>query len=264
VLWVGDPEALPLGGWELTDGVAYAVSEAGVPDVRNLWPGSARAATPRLADAITEAAMGGTSRLGRELAPFGVRYVIVPDRAAPALTDVPRHPAPAPVLDALAGQLDLSRVDVDEALVVYENTAWAPLRARLPADSGDLAAAEAVLPEERSYVRFEGDVAPGSDVHLSASSSTRWELEVGGDEVPRTDIVEWANAWRVDGGGDATLRYRTSPLRFAAIGGQAALWVGAVALLVARRRSAAAGARSSRSRSHSPGRPVATSRWRRR
>ena len=31
VLWVGDPEALPLGSWRLDEGVAYATSRGGPP-----------------------------------------------------------------------------------------------------------------------------------------------------------------------------------------------------------------------------------------
>ena len=80
VLWVGDPEALPLDGWALEgeQGVAYATSRNGPPDVSDLWPGPSSDATRALGDALRVARRGGTARLGRLLAPMGVRFIVVP------------------------------------------------------------------------------------------------------------------------------------------------------------------------------------------
>ncbi|MEO7427843.1 MAG: glycosyltransferase family 2 protein, partial [Acidimicrobiales bacterium] len=40
VLWVGDPSALPLGSWALSDGVGYATTDSGTPRLEDLWVGS--------------------------------------------------------------------------------------------------------------------------------------------------------------------------------------------------------------------------------
>ena len=45
----------------------------------------------------------------------------------------PAYPPPSALLNTLAGQLDLREVDIDDALVVYENEAWVPARATLTA-----------------------------------------------------------------------------------------------------------------------------------
>ena len=135
VLWVGDPETLPLAGWELDEGLAYATSRDGLPDVTELWPGSSSGATRLLADAVLLARDGSTNRLGRLLAPMAVRYVAVPSRLAPDGDGAVPRPVPAGLVRALGAQLDLRRVDTDPALLLYENTAWVPGRATLTGDA---------------------------------------------------------------------------------------------------------------------------------
>ena len=34
VLWLGDPAAVPLGGWALEDGLVYGTTDDGAPDAR--------------------------------------------------------------------------------------------------------------------------------------------------------------------------------------------------------------------------------------
>ncbi len=52
VLWVGDPAVLPGGsGWQVAPGLAYSLSEEGLPDATAMWPGS----SPGPATAIGEA-----------------------------------------------------------------------------------------------------------------------------------------------------------------------------------------------------------------
>ena len=100
--------------------------------------------TMRSGFALTLALGHDTTRLGRVLAPMGVRYIAVPRRLAPA-DDTPRAtPAQADAdraADALAGalaeQLDLQQVRLDPGLVLYRNTAAQScvtyqLRARRP------------------------------------------------------------------------------------------------------------------------------------
>ena len=55
VLWLGDPEALPLQGWPLGKGVAYGLSDGGTPDAVALWPASDSGSTGRVADALRAA-----------------------------------------------------------------------------------------------------------------------------------------------------------------------------------------------------------------
>ncbi|MEY2402887.1 MAG: hypothetical protein QOD38_438, partial [Acidimicrobiaceae bacterium] len=77
VVWLGDPDVLPLQGWRLSDGVAYATTDHGLPTVEDRWAGSSDGATSLVADALHLAQRRDTSRLGRLVAPMGVRYFVV-------------------------------------------------------------------------------------------------------------------------------------------------------------------------------------------
>ena len=48
VLWLGDPEVLPVASWSIDDRLAYATSNEGTPTVVNLWSGTDDGATANL------------------------------------------------------------------------------------------------------------------------------------------------------------------------------------------------------------------------
>jgi hypothetical protein len=248
VLWVGDPEALPLQGWRLATGLAYGTSRGGPPDATVLWPGSSNGATELIPDAVNLARARGTTRLGHLLAPMAVRYIVVP------VGNLGRLTAPA-LADTFSAQVDLRELQGDRELVVYENAAWAPARSRLSptateasrgtgldsARQAELAGSKAVLPKEHSPFRFSGALGDGDQVLLSEASSPGWKLHVGGRDADRRTAFGWANVFEVGRGGKATLRYRTSPARYIAIAAEAALWVAALrGLRDLRRRKRAA------------------------
>jgi hypothetical protein len=56
-------------------------------------------------------------------------------------------------------------------------------------------------------------------------------LSVAGDEVDREQAYDWASAFAVADGGEGTLRFPTSPLRFVALALQFVLWVAALIFL---------------------------------
>jgi hypothetical protein len=133
-------------------------------------------------------------------------------------------------------------VESDEALTVYENASWVPGRARLGVEAAaaskaataaalpgaSFSGSEPVLDRRSSVVRFGGDVPLGSEVHLAQASSSRWELTVDGRRQSRRDGFGWANGWTVETSGQGRLRYRTSPLRWAAVLVELAIWVAVV------------------------------------
>jgi hypothetical protein len=122
IVWIGDPEVLPLSGWVFDDSTTYQVTSTGLPAVRDLFPGEVGGPNAPLEDALDAAADGATARLGAELAPLGVRYVFLPVRKDPgADTDVVPD---SPLVEALPEQLDLAELEVSGAVRVWENTAW--------------------------------------------------------------------------------------------------------------------------------------------
>src|SRR5690606_17930601 len=72
-VWLGDPAVLPLGSWQLVDGVGWAMPDRGLPRTVDRWPGSPSRPTRRVADALHQAEARESTRLGRQLAPLGVR-----------------------------------------------------------------------------------------------------------------------------------------------------------------------------------------------
>ena len=80
----------------------------------------------------TSPARGRPPRLGRLLAPMGVRYVVVTEQLAPAPFSDEPIPVPGPLAATLAGQLDLEPLDVPAGLTVYRNQAALPHARRAP------------------------------------------------------------------------------------------------------------------------------------
>ncbi|MDP8937393.1 MAG: glycosyltransferase [Actinomycetota bacterium] len=242
VLWIGDPAVLPVDGWRLADGVAYATSRDGPPQANELLPGPPTEATETLAGALRVAADGGTVRLGRLLAPMAVRYVVVPRQLAAGEADDDGSDVPAGFSQALSSQLDLRILPSDASVAVYENTSWGPGRASVGAPiatgafseglgaGADLSANRPVLPGS-GPVRFSGPLPDGSQVFVSESPSSRWDLRVGGDQADRSDAFGVANVFAPDRAGPATLRFRTPVPRYALIVAQLALWALALRLL---------------------------------
>jgi hypothetical protein len=139
-------------------------------------------------------------------------------------------------------------IETDEALVVYENVAWGPGRAELPAGAAEasklagieaaraaeLGGAVAVLPRERSSTDFRGRLRDEQDVYLSEAASSGWRLSASGEQADRRKAFGWANAFSVEQGGDARLRFRTPVARYVALALQLVLWLAALQLLLMR------------------------------
>jgi hypothetical protein len=102
--------------------MGFAVTD-GLPTLPARWPQRRGPAADRIDRALQLALTQQTARLGGQLARSGIDYVVVPQRRAPSPVTAPEVPAPPGLIETLAGQLDLERVDVDPAVVVYRNLA---------------------------------------------------------------------------------------------------------------------------------------------
>ena len=250
VLWVGDPEALPLGGWRLRDGLAFGTSRNGVPDFTAQLAPAVAGPSQVMADAVDVALAQRTTRLGHLLAPMAVRYVVVPRRVGPRTAHRPALDPVADVPGMLAAQIDLRQLEGGADAVVYENAAWAPARIRLDdaqavavtgtdlasAGSAELAGAKPVLQRSAGQFRYEGNLAEQSTVYFAEAASPRWELRSGGETAERRPALGWASTYSATDGGKATLSYRTSPLRWLGLALQFAVWAIVVRAVLADRR----------------------------
>jgi hypothetical protein len=177
MLWVGSPDVLPLDPVVLDDGTGYTLTRNGPGDAEELLRAPLDEADGLVGDSITLAEDGRTNRLGRLLAPAGVRFVAAP--STQGRDGGARAPLSPRLRHALADQLDLARRPVAGGLVLYENLAWVPL--------------QAVVPE-----RAAGDVPTGAVAPVPAALRTDVSgtaEAVTGDEPVEPGLVLWGEAY---------------------------------------------------------------------
>lgn len=227
ILWIGDPAVMPAGAWQYEPGIAYAITDDGPITLADRWAGRPSEAERSVGDALRRMGEGVTLRGGRLLAPFGIRYVVVPVADGFNGTIDQRLVPPAGLVTVLDDQLDLSSpLTSPPNYLVFENRAYAPTRAVLTPTGAEASALAGDEAGTRSDLRgavpfatgmddrgpFSGEIPAGS-LHLATPYDERWSLEVDGTTVqPRrsfgTDI-----AFDVSAGGEATLRYDSSVYR---------------------------------------------------
>ena len=238
VLWIGDSDVLGSAAIPTTNDLAWTTSLDGVADIGALWGGRDFGATSLLGDAVSAGLDGRTSRLGRTLAPFGVRFIVVMDQQAP-VPEASRRDVVSDVRAAtLNGQLDLvSDGVVNPAVTIYRNTAWAPVHSALaPAslDALQLNDADPAVSTRTGHASFSGQTRVERDVYASWQPSQRWTLEVDGRAAPRIETGEVGIGFQASQATstEAELSYETSDSHRIVILLQAAAWL----LLFAGRR----------------------------
>ena len=256
VLWLGDPAALPLGGWSAGRGLSYATTESGPPDAQFLYAPADPGPAAQLADAVALAREGKTVHLGRLLAPAAIRYVVVIQTLAPAVVVVQSaasYPVPADLLPALDQQADLDQIPGGEGFVVFTNTAALPERGirtagavrgertasgpavgiALPA-AGDLAGWRDALPGPAGSEGFFGALRSGT-VYAAMAPGGDWQLSVADAAAHASPAFGWATQFDVRRGGHGALRFAGLP--FGGIGGliELVLWFVVVWVLIDRR-----------------------------
>jgi GT2 family glycosyltransferase len=231
VLWLGDPSVLPLDG-AVTHGLGYGLSRDGAPDARALWPAPGGSAGTVVSDAVGLLATAGTARLGHVLAPLGVRYIAVIDRAAPG--SHPIRPLPPGLATTLAGQLDLSLRQSEQGLTLYENAAWIPTRAAVPAALPVGAAPTTLALESDLSGRpaLDGQpVGPGS-LFVAEAHDSRWQASQSGRRLPDRAAFGWANGYPLVRRAPVTVRFVGGPARAIALALQAVAWLALGVFLV--------------------------------
>ena len=237
VLWLGDPRALAMGSWSAGDGLAYATSEQGPPDARWLWNQPGPGPTADLAAAVDLARQGGTDRVGQLLAAGGVRYVVVLSALAQQIVgqQTPTSlPVPADLLPALGRQLDLNTVLAGTGMTVFENADFVSTRYEL-VGAGAKAVTRPVLPGPPASSSFAGPLSAGTVVAGMAPAG-RFTLTVGGRSVADAGGAGWAGRYPVPAAGSGSLGFGGGPWPALALLYSLVLWIGAVALVVGRRR----------------------------
>lgn len=244
VLLVGDPRVLPSASWAYGDGVAYALHTGGEFSIAEAWVGPDDVERRSVGAALDAIAGRTTARAGRLLAPLGVRYVVVPLQDGVVATTASPLAPPEGLLAALADQLDLRRTYSPTSIVVYENTAWIPVRALLSPEAAevsdeagaaalarvDLGSSTPVLVGADSRSSVSQDI-PAGVVQLGVAFDEGWKLDVDGSEVASRRTFGTTMGFDVAAPGLATLEYRAPFTRTLVLAVQLVAW--ALVLLVA-------------------------------
>lgn len=243
VLWIGHDDVLAAGGREFGDGLTVAVTASREVRFIDRWGGAAQPADDLIVEALRLAIEGGTSRLGRLLAPFAIGEIIILEQAAPAPSPAVVHDVADTIAAALTEQLDLAQVEVGPGITRYRNEAALGVAALVPDGSlagrslRSFAGSRVELPAEslagnETRSSFTGSVTGAQEVYLAVPASDRWTFEVDGREVDPVRALEWADAFAPVVDGRAVLEHRTPVLHRIVMAGQALLWLLAVVVVL--------------------------------
>ncbi len=249
VLWLGDQAVLPLKGWEVgNEGLHVGTSVRGHPDIRHQWLGAKNDGHRQLLDAVEIGLSGNTTRMGRLLAPFGIRYVAVVERSTPSFSAGLDRPIGQRTLQAIDSQLDLRPLATDPSVKVLINESWmssrsqfgSPVRLAGLDEPGelvvtDLSSGIPVLTDRRSSREQHGFVGAG-EVLVADAYDPHWKLLAGGETLLPELSFGWAMRFESPSDGPAALWYqRPNSIADRAIV-QIVLWAVIARLAVSERR----------------------------
>ena len=248
VLWLGDPRALPAGGWSVDAGLAYALTPDALPDSAQVFSPAGPGPAGEVARDVRLAVAGGTVHLGRLLAPVGVRYIVVVDALAPSLVGTNpasvSAPPPAGLTTALVGQEDLQTVPGVQGVQVYENGADIPVTAArtaaLPVHAAPYPSATDVAGWQPVLSSLAGGPAtgpvPAGTLYAGYAPAGSFALTQAGHTAARQPAFGWAAQYAVSAKGPATLALSQFPLVPLVVLVELAAWVFLAAALIGRSR----------------------------
>jgi len=217
VLWIGERDLLPAPGRQIDERLWVTTSLDGLPDVRANWLPPVTTADNEMLAVLDAGFEGQTARIGRLLAPFAVRYLIVPQALAPSFAGAEVIEIDPSVINTLGSQLDLKRIATDPSVIVYENTEWRPVRAVTALNNPVLGVSDAAtlavtatgewfptLLRSDGPTQFTGEVTTGTIINAVGDADT-WSLTVGDQRLDPSEFGGWAAAWNVPAGGQASL-----------------------------------------------------------
>lgn len=239
VLWLGDPQVIPVAAYTYQPGIGMAITDDGPITIAERWAGKPTGIEEEVATALRQMAAGATVRGGRLLAPFAIRYIVVP--VADGVNGTIENPLPIPegLLAVLDNQLDMaSRLTNPPNYRVFENTAFTPTRSLLTplgAEASNKAGGDALTQADLTGSTpfavgapdrgdFTGTLPPGT-VHLAVPYDSGWKLTVGGVGVEPRRAFGSTVAFDLPSGGAVTVTFDTPPTRTALVALQFGLWL---------------------------------------
>ena len=215
VLIIGDPRVMPIAGFEVSPGVAAAVTEAGALSFAERWTPPRTATQTLVTEVLERVASDETLQAGRMLAAAGIRYVVVPEQSSPGSGTIA---PPEGLIAALRRQRDLGETFGAPSLKVFVNTSWFPARAFLEGDAAEasqqtslsaLLAADLFGPSSRispvltgaSSLAVTADRVGTGVVHLGTGLDSRWVLRADGVDLKARRGLGGMTSFDVTGAG---------------------------------------------------------------
>jgi hypothetical protein len=229
ILWVGDVSLLPFDPVEVDATLSWSMTRNGSGDARELVRAPVTSEDRVIDQALLAARAGQTSRLGRMLAPTGVRYVALALRNG---VDGARGRQPPGVSGALGNQLDLARLGSEPGLVLYENLSWAPARSVVAADGAtsvpigdvDPLVSTARTDLEAAKRVGSGPVGPGT-LLLAEAYDDGWSATARGKTLPHGRAFGFTNSYTLGARAEATFEHSGQSRRSGLLMLEAALWI---------------------------------------
>ncbi len=248
-LFIGDSRVLPGAPINFGWGISYSVVNGATPSVDEYWETPPTRTRDNAVAAMYGIVRGQTSRAGRLLAPLSVRYIVVPIIDGGQSTRSDPIAEPAGLVEALSRQLDLRRKFASPDLVVFENTAWVPVKSVLTAagsESSKLAGATSMIATnisgavslpatDRADATVVADVAAGT-MHLAVPFTSRWTVDVDGTEVPARPAFGLTTAYDIAAPGRAVVSFQTTSVHTLLVLVQFVAWCLVIFVAFSRRK----------------------------
>lgn len=238
ILMIGDPRLVTSGQHPYGDGLAYAIVQNGDMTMLNQVSSMADDSDKLIRPLIDAVAMGSTNRVGRLMAPLGIRYIVVPllDRVR-STSDSPLA-LPLGLREAFAEQLDLHNVYGPSSMVIFENSQWIPLTGLLStvaAEQSSEGGSEALVATELtgSLAALNGATSwssptqelPAGRFHMGVPFDSRWTLAVDGQTIKPEASFGTVMHYETGVGGTAQLKYSNPMSRYLWVLIQFVLWI---------------------------------------
>ncbi|CAB4883350.1 unannotated protein [freshwater metagenome] len=241
-LFIGDGRIMPFAGWRFdsagASGVSFAIVDDGPLSIGQHWAGVATVAERNVSTVMQLIGTNSTTRVGRLLAPYSIRYIVIPLVNGLDSTSTNPLPTPTGLVEGLTTQLDLRRLYTPPNYIAFENVAWIPTHSMLgPAaavasqQAGpdvlakvDIAGSQPAMVGMRSSGPGKGTLQAGT-FHVAVPFDDHWQLRVGGATVSPHIAFGATMAFDIPAAGDATLAYHTDVTHYLAVLAQAAAWL---------------------------------------
>ncbi len=228
VLWIGHPDILGTGSWQLTDEAAFSITYGSAPSIEQKWLRPKDDSIKFLENELDK--LNSINRLGGRLAFFGISHIVLLEGLYPESEKF--IPVNSGFHSDLDEQIDLRRLDTTDGIAIYENMEIIPVKAVLPQGTLENATLDPSSAVEVFRQKSTEADFPRGDFYL-AGAARNWNFTVEGKRIEPVEVFGWAGLYsqseyaglKTEGVLKAGLEYETSGSHRMFLAAQILLWV---------------------------------------